>query len=509
MAGLRQVRLFADKPLTWVLIFAAAVLATQIGSLHRESIDWDEGTFILMASDVLDGELPYIKRFDIKPPFMFYLLAGVMAVFGKSLVAIRLFGDFCILASSVAAFAIARRKVDTLSAGVGVLLAIFMSAPTFGQHTSTELPAMAMLMWALWLIIARPDRLWAVALAGLLISLATLTRTNLGVVAVAFGLYFLWISVFGANQSRARRSLLAYILAGLVPPLVLVMAYAHADALDVLKLSVVDVALAYSGDQMSALDAFKSYSWYWMFKPIVLCLAFGAVDTVLGLFRSDEDSRKLVREDVLLWLMFGAVSGSVLITGAAYHHYWLHVIPFAGVFASRGLGALRPSRPFFVVACSLAMIPFYFALMVNGSTTLRVLTEPGFVRESHGMRRTADRIDAVRRPDDTVWALGNHLVLWYLDAKPVSKVVTHPSNLVRAPIISTLSDAGYIAKDELRRIVRSRPTFVVSWPGPAPAYLGEHAKEIQNFINSEYVLFYRYRNVVVYRLWSPARPEAD
>lgn len=99
-----------ESLLIWGIVFVAVVFATQTGSLQREVIDWDESTFILMASDVLHGNLPYIERFDNKPPLMFFMLAGVMAMFGEQLLVIRLFGDFCIVASSVAAFAIADDK---------------------------------------------------------------------------------------------------------------------------------------------------------------------------------------------------------------------------------------------------------------------------------------------------------------------------------------------------------------------------------------------------------------
>jgi len=37
-------------------------------------IDWDESTFILMGQSIIDGHLPYVKLWDLKPPgaFAFY-----------------------------------------------------------------------------------------------------------------------------------------------------------------------------------------------------------------------------------------------------------------------------------------------------------------------------------------------------------------------------------------------------------------------------------------------------
>jgi 4-amino-4-deoxy-L-arabinose transferase-like glycosyltransferase len=209
MTLLCRIPRFSEHPSMWIAILVAAVFITQIGTLHKEVINWDESTFILMAASVVDGNLPYVESFDNKPPLMFIMLAGVIAVFGKSLLAIRFFGDACILISSLTIFAIARRKVDTVSAGLGALLTVCFSAAKTGQFTSTELPATTMLMVALWLMVARGDRLWSAAMAGLLSSLATLTRSDLVVVAVVFGVYFLWVAIFDVKRPGARWSLFA------------------------------------------------------------------------------------------------------------------------------------------------------------------------------------------------------------------------------------------------------------------------------------------------------------
>jgi hypothetical protein len=468
MISLGQIFRLAESPLTWLVVFAAVVFCTQIGSLSQEVIDWDESTLILMASNILDGNLPYIERFDNKPPLMFFMLAGVMGLFGESLLAVRLFGDVCIIASSVAAFAIARWKVDTASAGLGVLLSIFMSALNFGQHTSTELPATAMLMAALWLIVAKRGQFWTAALAGLLISLATLTRTNLAVVAVAFGLYFVWASAFDAKC--ARWSWLAYALAGLAPPVLLSLLYASANALDILKLAAVDVPLAYARDQMGAYEALQANAWNWVrYTKAVPCAVFtafavlGVVAAMFGFNGSDARLRGLDQEDALVLLMFGAILLSVLISGAAYPHYWLQFIPLGGVFCSRCFASIRPRRVLFGVSCALVMISFLSALNVNGISTIKIFTEPGFLEKAYEVRAAANRIDAARRPGDTVWAMEIHLVLWHLHVPPISRLITHPSNATRAPIVETLAKSGYIDKEELRWIIFSAPALL-SWP---------------------------------------------
>lgn len=261
--GAARVRAALNGRGFWAVVFVLTVGVTQIGSLEREVIDWDESVFIVMAANVLDGHLPYVELFDNKPPALFFMIAGVMAVFGESLLVVRLFGDVCILASCAAVFAIARRWTDPISAGLGTLTFIAISsAYAFGQHTSSELPATALLMAALWLLLSRRDRLWAVACAGLLVSLATLTRSNLGVVAVAFTGWLLVAHVrpsFGAH----RWAFAAFVGAGAIPPGLLILLYWAADALFELRVSLIDVPFAYAGKQLSVLGALAKHTDEW------------------------------------------------------------------------------------------------------------------------------------------------------------------------------------------------------------------------------------------------------
>ncbi len=354
----------------WVLVFVLTIGVTQIGSLEREVIDWDESVFILIAANVLDGHLPYVELFDNKPPMIFFMLAGVMAVFGESLLVVRLFGDVCILASCAAVFAIARRWTDPVSAGLGTLTVIAISsADFFGQHTSSELPATALLMTALWLLLARRDRLWGVACAGLLVSLATLTRSNLGVAAVAFAVWLIVAHVrpsFGAH----RWAFAAFVGAGAVPPGLLVLLYWAADALFELRVSIIDTPLAYAGNQFSVLEALAEHTNMWWAMATQVDPSLIGTYTVLtagGLtWVSMRALRNLVggggggesgASDGLLWVTFAAVLLSIMMGGAAYLHYWLQLFPLYGVFCARAFGwahsrsALRRLGAALVLGC--------------------------------------------------------------------------------------------------------------------------------------------------------------
>lgn len=171
-----------------------------------------------------------------------------MWAFGESLLVVRLFGAFCLWISCVAVFAIAARYTTRMHAALAAFLLIAVHSIKHGQYTSAELPATAALMGALWVCIAHKRSLPAFAAIGVLMSLATLIRSNLGVVPIAFGA---WLAVAALRSSAGirGRDVAAFGIAGLVPPAAIVCLYWHADALVPLWLGTLRVSASFRSGQ--------------------------------------------------------------------------------------------------------------------------------------------------------------------------------------------------------------------------------------------------------------------
>ena len=203
------------------LILALAVLVTQFVSLGREVLDPDETTFILMGADVAKGHLPYVGLFDLKPPMIFLLIGSVLAVFGKSLVAVRLLGDVLLFGTAMLTFCLARHLASGWAALGGALGYVAFASMDLGQPTYSELPALFFGMFALLMLVRAPVSLPRAALAGLGLALAVLSRTNLYQLPLVFGLVLL-IAALRKSDRVHPRAWLAFGLGGLVPVMVLV-----------------------------------------------------------------------------------------------------------------------------------------------------------------------------------------------------------------------------------------------------------------------------------------------
>ena len=441
----RKATVAAVAPLIWIAVFTGLLLVLELQDLYEEG--WDESTFIIMASHVLEGNLPYLELYEMKPPGIFFVLAGVMAVFGENLPTVHLFGAFCLLVCATAGYAIAVRQTTPLMAGAAMAAFCALTYEVEFQQTLTEHLALAFLMPACWLLVAR-RQLWAAFLIGLLISGATLTRTNLAYVAVALGAVYLWRCVKPRSETP-RMAVAAYIAGGALPLTCLFLAYWLAGGLNTLVMATVEAPLSYALSQLGVTEASYRQTMYWwgrieelpfIFLPATLFIC-GVALLGTSAFRGDTG---------LLLVVFVAVSLSVVCSGAAWGHYLLQALPLAMILAVIGFGN-RPRG----VALSLGL-----SILIVGGVAFEV-GRSGFVPyRSSSMERMADVIRQDRCCGELVYASRHHLIYWYLNQSPPSRIV-HPSAFTRTAFMQPLTARGYVARTEWWLIFERKIGYIV------------------------------------------------
>lgn len=483
-------------------LLALLVLVTQLGGLAREMIDWDETTFILMGADVAKGNLPFVEQFDLKPPGIFLLIGALTATVGKSLAAIRLLGDACLLLSAIVAYRIAAPRTGNWPALGGAALFLAMVSLDFGQPTYSELPAAAAQMGAAWLLVRGRVTLACAAGAGFCVALAVLCRTNLGVVALAGGLLLLGGALLRSPRVEPM-AFLAYGAGGLVPPAVMIAIYAAAGQLETLRLAMIDVPLAYSGQKpIGTVLADHASQFYHtaasaplIYVPATLLIGAGTALLALQL-RTDREDRWY---PAAILTQTGAVLVSLLAGGVAYPHYWLQVLPFMGVLAAHALSIAGRGAPAWLLAAAV-LVPCGAAIALRGPEAAAVAADPAGAERGFAMRQAADWIRQTSPAKPRVWALHKHLVLWYLDANQVSRAGVHPNNLAPGPILRTLAAEGYVGPDELGRVMASRPDYVVTdAKGVGLDWVRASGKPVDAWLAANYGEVRKFGDVIVYR----------
>ena len=482
------------------VILLALVLATQLGGLAKEVIDWDEQTFILMGDDVASGHLLYAERFDLKPPVIFLLIGATIALFGDSLAAVRLLGDALLLGTALLVFIAARRIVSPLWALAGAVVTVLLCTADFAQHTASELPAMLAMTATFALLAASRVSLAHCAAAGACIALAILTRTNLAPLAVALGLLLLAAPWLGFKDI-ARMGWFAFGLGGIGVVLAITLPYLIAGRFDLFWMANVEVPLSYAG-QDTMLSALLSHlsQYYWTIREAPLIYGAGTLLAILGLIGVAKKWREQRWATVLLLAMTGAVVVSILIGGAAYPHYWMQLFPFFGLLTVLAIDWMGRYHAGALAAAALLAAMLASALVERVPSALAVATDPQGYDADFAIRAAARHIEHTGGPDPSIWAWRHHLVYWYTGAPLLSKAATHPDNIVRAPIISALTEHGYVPGGEIERIAASRPEFVITdAKGLGEEWLAESGRRPAVWLARYYKLDARYDDVLVYR----------
>jgi 4-amino-4-deoxy-L-arabinose transferase-like glycosyltransferase len=161
---------------------------------------------------MVDGHLPYVGLYDLKPPLLFAFFAAVIAVAGKSVVAIRFAGMLCVAAVACFTYNVGRRVWNARVGGIAGFLYVVATAVVAGaraQATMSEIVALVPLMASLVVLLRNPGVTWSLFAAGCLISLAGLVRSNLVVVAVGIAIWVILNRLQRSAMDRAR-DVLAY-----------------------------------------------------------------------------------------------------------------------------------------------------------------------------------------------------------------------------------------------------------------------------------------------------------
>lgn len=508
--------------LLWCLAIALITMVIQIAGFGREVFDGDESTFILMANELIQGRLPYVQQFDVKPPALFFMLAGVIALFGKSLIAIRIFGDILIILTAILAFLLAKRRTSPMAAGLAALGYVALTRSDFGLYFTAELPATFFLMLALALFILWPQKIMAAFGGGFFISLAVLTRTNLAYVAVAFGLYFLVRAIWVNRQYY--RHLLAYVMGGIVPLSVFIIIYAAAGHLEIFLISNIDVPLAYATDQHPMLPVIgKNFAGFilemkkhpFAFITFTLMVLVGMAVSMKGIWRYQKEKRDIsspkadnIHSDYMTWLMIIPIIFSIATGGIFYEHYWLQFLPMLMIFVAIAVQRYRNKSRMEAIVVTLAMvIAPVIAFAQSLPETTRILSQEDYLQNKHDVRKAAQIIDDLREEGDTLWAIEYHLIHWYLDMPVLSKVATHPSNIIRKPIIETLAEKGYSSRYELGRVMQLHPDFVIdskerpffNLPDSEVRRLSGDNSSVHSYLKAHYRIIPTNGDVVIYR----------
>jgi len=414
----------------------------------RDYIDRDESTFILMAQSWVDGNLPYMELWDLKPPVTYLFFAIILSVFGKSFLAIRFIGVLIVTITAFYTYKIAiTTTTKKVALWIGIICVVLLSTIGSLQGVMSEHVCMVFFTPALFYIIKKQYWLW-LGYAGILMGLAVMTKLNIAYPVLALGLYLVFKNLKTQNYNAAIANSLAYGTGILLVIFFTFLPYYTNGNGSIWWKSVVLAPLEYTGARRESLASFL---------PITLLLAFFFYITWKKKFLNYKEVPVQILTLTVISILLSFIKG-----GRINGHYLIQLHPIIIV-----LIGIFISKIAFLQKVNYRPYVFFILLLLPSEAYLEYVTiikhkiDKGSFFNGEGIT-VPNYIDQNNINTENILFLGYHIGYWQLNAKPPTKSATHPSNICRNELFRFYENSRKTGLEEITYIMEKiQPQTVV------------------------------------------------
>lgn len=165
-------------------IISAAIALLLLPTLFYP-IGPDQGMFLLGGEKILRGAIHYRDIVDVKPPLIYYIYAGIAALFGTAEISIRIFDLLLQTATVLVIVRLVRRATgnDRWAAGAGICYALLYLMQEY-QSTAQVESFVGLLGLGMLFLLLYARNGWSYLAVGILSALLFLLKFTLGIMLV-------------------------------------------------------------------------------------------------------------------------------------------------------------------------------------------------------------------------------------------------------------------------------------------------------------------------------------
>jgi 4-amino-4-deoxy-L-arabinose transferase-like glycosyltransferase len=440
------------KSRTVFLILFSVSFFLRLPFFFRDYIDRDESTFIIMGQSWVNGHLPYLELWDLKPPLNFLFFASIIFVFGKSMIAIRFFGVLIVAVTAFYSYKITN-QISTKKIGFWCAIFCVFFQSLFGsmQGVMSEHISMVFFMPALYILIKHQQWYWLL-FAGFLMGLTTMVKLNMAYPIVLIGLYILYIYFIKKKFNLGITNSFSFGFGIILAILLTILPYFLSGNLNLWFNSVIKAPLVYSDSRRVSILTFL---------PLFLFLALFVIVSYKTKFIDFKNIKIQLLAIIVIGIVFSFVKG-----GRINGHYLIQLYPILLILLSIFIGSIPfltrfAHQPLF--ALLLLLIPaesyFEYAAIIknkfeNGTFfNGEGIEVPNYILENH--------LDS-----KNILFAEYHIGYWFLDAQPPTKAATHPSSLSKEELFFAYDNPRKNTKEEIQFILEvKQPSLIVAKKG--------------------------------------------
>jgi 4-amino-4-deoxy-L-arabinose transferase-like glycosyltransferase len=453
MAKLSIHQLFSS-PLRVLAAFTGFALLLRFLSFFTSVIDHDESTYIVIAAALLDGKVYWRDVIDTKPIGIFTLFAIFQAIFGKSILMIRLITTIWIALTAWMLYLVHRKLLpasapDVYNSGPvasGILYVLMTSIFTFfGVSPNTELFFNLLTVTALWTIVSYRHVAWFF-LAGLLLGMGFMIKYVVLFDAIALGLFFIWKQVIERKKWIYWLTRCVWMGIGFLVPVLITWWYYR-------QLGMEDTFLFFTFELSGRYFHHPPFIEYLIF--LLDCLARYLPITFWFVYCASKWRVTGPSLPVLSVLWGGLALIIVLVPGKFFGHYFIQVMApmslLAGSFFDRrrevpkSIAWMR--KPAFVYPALIAIIFLTLGFQ-----------KADFISKQDYPKEVAAFLNQRLQPGDILYSGNYHHIIYLLTGTSSPTPYIHRSLLWDAENIKALN---IDQEAELQKILQQKPRFIL------------------------------------------------
>jgi hypothetical protein len=434
---------------------------------YREPLEWDVGTYSIIAGEMLRGERLYADVWDMKPPAIFATFALAQLLAGDGFFAIYLLSVTAAVVTMLGVY----RAASVAGRAAGLWAAAAWAAMCFeprieGTVPNTEVFINAAVAWAfalwVWARESPPRGAWGRWIAvALLFALASMYKQVAAAPAVCMGLAELAFPPAGEPRRRVAARLALMTCVALAAWGAVIGYFAATDRAWLIWQTLVVAPRAYSGSMLT--NVLGSFAIGKGFSPF-LVFALPAVGLILVAIamRATAAPRRA-------WVLFaGLVAGThlaVALPGAWQPHY--HQLWFVPLSIGAGWGAaafpaapgLR-SRPLAVATTALAVFAIFYPqinwLTLTGEERARRKYRDFYMWANEAARDAGSLLE----PGETFYTWSDEAYAYSVAHRRPPAIGLWKSHTISGPL------ADWLTRATIEDLDRHPPEMFLHWGDP-------------------------------------------
>tara|TARA_B100000963_G_scaffold342685_1_gene343784 strand:- start:717 stop:2423 length:1707 start_codon:yes stop_codon:yes gene_type:complete len=430
---------------------------TQLSLINYETIDWDIATYMLVANDIGNGNLPYVTQWDDKGPLLYYFYYFLSSLAGDNFLIFKIFSDIVLFLITLNLYLIIKRLFPNNNGSPflgSMIFLLFMSLP-WATSEYSELFSLFFLSLSINMILnyIKNKRNQYLFISGMLFGMSTLTNQGSGIFIICFVLLLFL-------ENNLYRDILKFVSGIVVPHILFLFIYFINGSTEIYLTTLFKIPLLYassgSNNSINELIIFLRELYFSNIDLFLILILLGILKISESINYFKNKNTNFSKESLITMGFLITSFIFYFLSSSGYKHHLFFVFFFISLISLNSKKDIEKKILIVALVVSFGIAMFnHFNKSVNNLNIANLY-------ENYPLKMVAKIINDnfVEGEDYSVFALDFNLISYYLD-KPNSSKIIHPTNYKEESIYKELVQIEYISDNEIAEQISKKPDVII------------------------------------------------